>query len=132
MAICNSVAGHCSFIKLPQRYNNQGMLVLSYPSYSFQRWHGTLLLYAILLFSLFVNTFLGRELPFVESSILVIHIVGVFVIMIPIAYLSPEKASAHDVFVLFFDKGGYNDKGLAFFVGIIATIFSFVGKSTLG
>ncbi|KAL8787519.1 MAG: hypothetical protein Q9213_002177 [Squamulea squamosa] len=105
----------------------QGMLVLSYPSYTFEPYHGTLLLYAVLVVALIFNTFLGKYLPFVESSILVLHVVGVFVIMIPIVYLSPQKSSAHEVFTLFLDTGGYNNKGLAFFVGIIATIFSFVG-----
>lgn len=106
----------------------QGLLVLAYPSYTFEAWHGTLLLYAVLVVALAFNTFLGKYLPLIESSILVLHIVGIFVIMIPIIYLSPTKSSAHDVFVLFLDNGGYNNKGLAFFVGIIATIFSFAGK----
>ncbi|KAI4261391.1 MAG: hypothetical protein L6R42_003407 [Xanthoria sp. 1 TBL-2021] len=105
----------------------QGMLVLAYPSYTFEAWHGTLLLYAVLVVALAFNTFLGKYLPLMESSILILHIVGIFVIMIPIVYLSPTKSSAHDVFVLFLDNGGYNNKGLAFFVGIIATIFSFAG-----
>ncbi|KAL8758371.1 MAG: hypothetical protein Q9199_001546 [Rusavskia elegans] len=105
----------------------QGMLVLAYPSYTFEAWHGTLLLYAVLVVALAFNTFLGKYLPLIESSILILHIVGIFVIMIPIVYLSPTKSSAHDVFVLFLDNGGYNNKGLAFFVGIIATIFSFAG-----
>ncbi|KAL8982050.1 MAG: hypothetical protein Q9205_003339 [Flavoplaca limonia] len=105
----------------------QGMLVLAYPSYTFQSWHGTLLLYAVLVVALIFNTFLGRYLSFIESAIFVIHIVGIFAIIIPIAYLAPQKSSAHDVFVLFLDTGGYNNKGLAFFVGIIATVFAFAG-----
>ncbi|KAL8882224.1 MAG: hypothetical protein Q9198_000742 [Flavoplaca austrocitrina] len=105
----------------------QGMLVLAYPSYTFQSWHGTLLLYAVLVIALIFNTFLGRYLSFIESAIFVIHIVGIFAIIIPIAYLAPQKSSAHDVFVLFLDTGGYNNKGLAFFVGIIATVFAFAG-----
>ncbi|KAL8991734.1 MAG: hypothetical protein Q9169_007699, partial [Polycauliona sp. 2 TL-2023] len=103
------------------------MLVLAYPSYEFKSWHGTLLLYAVLAVALVFNTLLGRYLNLVESSILVIHIVGVFAVIIPIAYLAPHKSTTHDVFVLFLDSGGYNDKGLAFFVGIIATVFSFLG-----
>ena len=106
----------------------QGMLVLNYPNYDFQPYHGTLLLYAVLAIALFFNTFLGKYLPLVESTILAIHVVGVFVILIPITYLAPEKSSAHDVFALFLDSGGYNNTGLAFFVGITATTFSFIGK----
>ena len=106
----------------------QGMLVSNYPDYKFEAYQGTLLLYSALAVALVFNTVLGKYLPLVESSILVLHILGIFVIMIPIAYLAPVKSSAHDVFMLFLDSGGYNDPGLSFFVGIIATIFSFVGR----
>ncbi|KAI4276455.1 MAG: hypothetical protein LQ337_002471 [Flavoplaca oasis] len=105
----------------------QGMLVLAYPSYTFRLWHGTLLLYAVLVVALIFNTFLGKYLSFIESAMFVIHIAGIFAIIIPIAYLAPQKSSAHDVFVLFLDTGGYNNKGLAFFVGITATVFAFAG-----
>lgn len=48
----------------------QGLLILSYPDYEYQRWHGTLLFYAVLGFALFVNTYLGRVLPQIESMML--------------------------------------------------------------
>src|SRR5438045_4936659 len=52
----------------------QGLLVLNYENYVFHRWHGTLLLYAIVAFSLFVNTFLARVLPKIEAMVLVIQV----------------------------------------------------------
>lgn len=45
----------------------QGLLVLNDPDYNYKRWHGTLLLYAVLVLSLFVNTILIKLLPYLEG-----------------------------------------------------------------
>ena len=103
----------------------QALLILNYPTYNPQRWQGTLLLYAVLFFALFFNTYLGRHLPKVEAMVLIIHIVGFFAIMITLTYLAPH-GDASDVFSLFLSNGGY-DKGTAFFVGLITTTFAFIG-----
>ena len=106
----------------------QGLLVLNYPDYGFQRWHGTLLLYALVATGVVFNTLLARFLPEIESAILVFHVAGIFVIIIPLIYLSPRWA-AEDVFTQFLSLGGYENKGLAFFIGLVTTVFAFVGKS---
>ena len=103
----------------------QGLLILNYPTYNPQRWQGTLLLYAVLFFALFFNTYLGRHLPKVEALVLIIHIVGFFAILITLTYFAPH-GNAHDVFALFLSNGGY-DNGTAFFVGLITTTFAFIG-----
>jgi choline transport protein len=60
----------------------QGLIVLNYPDYVFQRWHGTLLIIAVLAFSVFFNTFLAQRLALVEGIVLVLHVFGFFGIMI--------------------------------------------------
>ena len=54
----------------------QGLIVLKNPVYVPQRWQATLLFYAVILVSLFFNTFLVKFLPKIESLVLVIHIGG--------------------------------------------------------
>ena len=103
----------------------QGLLILNYPNYEAQRWQGTLLLYAVVLFAMFFNTYLGQHLPKVEATVLIIHVVGFFGILITLTYLAPH-GDPHDVFVLYLSDGGYN-KGTAFFVGLITTVFAFIG-----
>jgi predicted membrane channel-forming protein YqfA (hemolysin III family) len=56
----------------------QGLIVLNNPHYVFERWHGTLLVIAITLFSILFNTFLAKRLPLVEVFILILHICGLF------------------------------------------------------
>ncbi|KAM0800484.1 amino acid transporter-like protein [Usnea florida] len=104
----------------------QGLLILNYPSYDYQRWHGTLLFYAVLAFALFVNTYLGRHLPQIESMMLLFHILGFFGILIPLVYLAPHQP-ANEVFTNFLNKGDWSTTALSFFVGLISATNSFPG-----
>ena len=105
----------------------QGLLILNYPDYGYERWHGTLFFYSALAFALFVNTYLGRLLPQIESLMLVFHILGFFGLLIPLVYLSPHQ-SAHEVFTHFENLGGWKTNGLAFFVGLVTCSTSFPGR----
>ena len=104
----------------------QGLLVLNYPSYIFERWHGTLIIFAALLCCTIVNTFLGRILPSIEAFALVLHITGFFAILIPLVVMAP-KGSASSVFAQFTDDAGWNSNGLAWFIGLISSNLGFVG-----
>ena len=104
----------------------QGLLILNYPSYDYQRWHGTLLFYAVLAFALFVNTYLGRLLPQIESMMLLFHVLGFFGILIPLVYLAPHQP-ANEVFTTFLNLGDWSTTGLSFFVGLITAMDSFPG-----
>ena len=105
----------------------QGLLILNYPSYDYQRWHGTLLFYAVLAFALFVNTYLGRLLPQIESMMFLFHIMGFFGVLIPLVYLAPHQ-SANEVFTTFLNLGDWSTNGLSFFVGLITAMDSFPGR----
>ena len=104
----------------------QGLLVLNYPSYGYERWHGTLILFAALLCCVIVNTLLGRVFPYIETFALALHIAGFFAIMIPLVVLAP-KGSPSFVFAQFTDLAGWNSNGLAWFVGLISSNLGFIG-----
>ena len=105
----------------------QGLLVLNHPEYTFQRWHGTLLFYAVLAFGLLVNTYLGRILPRIESLMLLLYILAFFAVLIPLVYLAPHK-NAKEVFTVFQNLGGWSTTGLSFMVGFITPMGSFLGE----
>lgn len=105
----------------------QGLLVLNYDAYALQRWHGTLLFYAIIGLSLFINTYLARLLPRIEAMVLVIHIIGFACIIVPLVYLAPHT-SPKDVFTTFSNSGGWSTNGLSFFVGLPTSMFAFIGR----
>lgn len=104
----------------------QGLLILNYDSYNPQRWHGTLLFYAVLAVSLLVNTYLARMLPTIESTILVLHILGFFGILITLVYFAPHQ-SPGDVFANFQFSSGWDSDGLSFLVGLTTSMFAFIG-----
>lgn len=106
----------------------QGLVSLNHDRYVFQRWHGTLLFYAIILFSLMVNTYLARQLPKIEALVLVLHVFGFFCVLIPLVYLGPHE-SARDIFAHFTNSGGWSRDGLSFFIGLSTSMFAFIGQS---
>ncbi|PLB54842.1 amino acid transporter [Aspergillus steynii IBT 23096] len=104
----------------------QGLIVLDDPTYEFQRWHGTLLVVAITGFSIFFNTFLAKSLPMVEGLILILHVVGLFAIIIPLWVLAPRN-NPRAVFTEFYNGGGWNGDATATMVGLSTTITSMIG-----
>lgn len=104
----------------------QGLIVLNHPGYVFERWHGTMLFWAVLLLAIFVNTIISSLLPKIEGVILILHVLGFFAVMIPLVYMAPH-GSASDVFTLFLNEGGWSTQGLSFFVGLLGSVFSFLG-----
>jgi choline transport protein len=108
----------------------QGLIILNDAGYEPQRWHGTLLFYAIILASLLFNTVFVKYLPQIEGMILVIHIAGFFGILIPLVYLAPHS-NATDVFTRFKNGGGWSTQGLSFFVALVTGVYSFLGADSV-
>lgn len=104
----------------------QGLIVLNHPDYAFKRWHGTLLVIAITSFSFLFNTFLAKRLPLVEVFILILHIFGLFAIIIPLWVLAPRR-TAKQVFTEFNDGGGWGSFGTATLVGFSTMITALIG-----
>ena len=106
----------------------QALVALNHPEYNFQRWHGTLIFYAIIALALFVTTYLGQLFPKFEAIVLMLHIAGFFAILITLVYLSP-KSDPSNVFRLFINGGGFSTDGQSFLVGSVSIMFSFIGKN---
>lgn len=107
----------------------QGLLILNYPGYIFEQWHGTLLVIAITAFCIIFNTVLAKRLPMVEGIILCIHILGFAGILIPLWVLAPRN-SPRQVFTEFLNLGGWNTKGLSFFIGLLSPVYTLIGADS--
>lgn len=105
----------------------QGLMVMNNAAYVPQRWQLVLLYWAMIGFSITVNTLISALLPKVESVILIVHTVGFFAILIPLIYWAPH-GTASDVFTLFLNEGGWSTQTLSFFIGIIGPVFSLLGE----
>lgn len=111
----------------------QGLISLNNTSYDPKPWQGTLLFWVIILFAVFINTLVSSALPKFEGLILILHVLGFFAIMIPLLVLGPSSpVSAYEVFTTFGngtpDTGpNWPTQGLSFMVGIMGSVFAFVG-----
>ena len=83
------------------------MIALNYPEYNFKQWHGMLLLWAVILVAVFVNTVVSSLLCMLEALILIIHILRFFAILIPLVYMG-SPGSASSVFTSFINEGGWS------------------------
>ncbi|KAJ5057878.1 amino acid/polyamine transporter I [Bipolaris maydis] len=100
-------------------------------TYVREGWHGTLLLWALLLLCVFINVFLSGALPTIEVLVLIVHILGFFGILIPLVYLTPAHNSAKDIFSKFHNEGAWSTHTLAFFVGLQGNALAFVGTDSV-
>lgn len=105
----------------------QGIVILNYPNYIPHLWHATLIFYAIIVWAVFSNTYLGQILPRMESIVLILYILCFFIILIPLAYL-PKHRSAAEVFGQFQNLGGWETTTLSVFIGWFTSISSFIGE----
>jgi choline transport protein len=94
-------------------------------------WHGTLLLWAVLLLCVFINVFISGALPTIEVVVLIVHVLGFFGILVPLVYLSPSHNSAKEIFTTFHNEGAWATQALAFFVGLQGNALAFVGTDSV-
>jgi amino acid transporter len=104
----------------------QGLILLTHPEYEGKNWHGTLLFWAVVLLGYIINTAIGSFLARFEGFILVLHILGFFAVVLPLALLSEHGTSA-SVFNTFLNLGNWDTQGLSFSIGILGNVFAFLG-----
>ncbi|KAG7416249.1 Choline transport protein [Fusarium oxysporum f. sp. rapae] len=106
----------------------QGLLVLNYPeTYIYERWHGTLIYWAVLVVAVVVCIFCSHILPLVEKISMTLHIALFFVILIVMCALSPTKHSASYVFTTFENNSGWASDGAAWCIGMLSSCYVLIG-----
>ncbi|KAH7123194.1 amino acid/polyamine transporter I [Dactylonectria macrodidyma] len=120
-----SLAGSAPFLAGTQI---QGLLVLNYPeSYAFERWHGTLLYWAILLGSACVCIYCSHILPLLEKITMALHVGFFLIILIVMAVVSPTKHSPTFVFATFENNSGWSNDGIAWCIGLLSCCYVLIG-----
>lgn len=104
----------------------QGLIALKNPDYGWERWHSTLLTIAVVTFCVFINVFVARRLPLVESFLALVHFAGLFIVIIVLWTLAPRN-NAHDAFLQFSNEGGYASDGVSFMVGLLPLTLCLLG-----
>ncbi|KAE8397972.1 amino acid/polyamine transporter I [Aspergillus pseudonomiae] len=103
-----------------------GFVTITHTAFQPQPYQVMLLYWAYVAFAMFINVGTGRLLPKFEGFVLILHIAGFFVILIPLSYLG-DHVSANEVFGSFNNEGGWPSLGLSLFVGMLGSNFAFTG-----
>ena len=106
----------------------QTLAILNYSAYEPQRWHVTLVFFAVVAVALLFTTYLGRLFPKLEAMVLVLYVVSFFIFLIIIVYLSPI-ADASDVFHSFRNDVSFSTYGQAVLSGAEYVMFAFIGNN---
>ncbi len=104
----------------------QALVMLNYESYVYERWHGSMLFWAVVIVSICVNVFGIRILPHLETIAGILHVCLFFVFLVPLIYLSPHPTAAA-VFTDFENNSGWNNNVVSWCIGLLTVTYPFIG-----
>jgi choline transport protein len=91
-----------------------------------ERWHATLIMWAVVLIAYIQNLWGIRLLPMLEVFAGFMHVftfLAVFLVML----IMGRNASAEFVFTGFINQTGWESNGVAWFIGLLPAIWTLVG-----
>ncbi|KAF5013647.1 hypothetical protein FDECE_374 [Fusarium decemcellulare] len=95
--------------------------------YTSERWHGTMLYWAILISAACVAIFCNRILPLIQNISMALH-VALFIILVSVmCAVSPTTNSAEFVFTRFVNNSGWSSDGIAWCVGLLSSCYVLIG-----
>ncbi|KAI2791409.1 hypothetical protein POX_c04269 [Penicillium oxalicum] len=104
----------------------EGLITLNNPDFVQKRWQNTLLAWASVAGTFFINVVVPNVLPRFEIFMLVLHLAGFIAITAVLLAMSPKK-SADFVFHTALNEGNWPTQGISYCVGFIGNIATFVG-----
>ncbi|KAF1847965.1 amino acid permease [Cucurbitaria berberidis CBS 394.84] len=104
----------------------QGMIVLNNESYVPARWQGLLLYWAVLVYAASMNIWGSRLLPTANLLAGVLHVAGLFAVLIVLGVLAP-KNTASFVFTEVSNSSGWSSDGVSWLVGLISAVYPLLG-----
>ncbi|EON64232.1 hypothetical protein W97_03463 [Coniosporium apollinis CBS 100218] len=103
----------------------QGMITINNPDYEPQNWHGTLLIFSMVIILYVFNTWTAEWLPDFQNILMILHVFGFIAVVVVLWVLGPHPP-ASAVFLEFQDFGGWSSMGLSLMVGQISAIFCLI------
>lgn len=104
----------------------QGMALMTHSDYVIQQWQVPLIYWLVLIVGLFFNTVAVRFLPQVEGLVLILHVLGFFAILIPIAVYG-TRGDAYTVFTTWSSTTNWPTEGVSLLVGLVGPAFGLLG-----
>ncbi|KAH7384377.1 amino acid/polyamine transporter I [Phaeosphaeria sp. MPI-PUGE-AT-0046c] len=104
----------------------QGLIKLNNPEYILERWHTTLIMWAIILVSYVQHIWTIRFLPKLQLFTGVLHFLTFFVLVVVMLVMG-RNSTADFVFTGFVNQTGWKSDGVSWFVGLLPAIWTFNG-----
>lgn len=105
----------------------QGLAVLNYPTYVPERWHLTLIIFAMLIVEALMNMYTFWLIPWIELLAGVLHIVLFVIFVVVLVTLAPR----HSAEFVFFDRStssGWTNSFVSWNLGLLTPTWGFVGR----
>lgn len=122
-----AVATSLSFLLASQTL---GVAILNNPDYVPERWHTTLLMWAIMAVAIAQNIWGIKLLPIFELFAGGMH-VSLFLAIFIIMLILGRNSSAEFVFTNYVNESGWENRGIAWFIGLMPAIWAVVGQRRL-
>lgn len=103
------------------------LVSLQNPGIEIHNWHVALTSMLIVILMTLVNTYGASKLAMLENVFVAMHVTGFFIVLITVA-VTGEKQSGDEVFLEFYNGGGYPTMGLAVMVGQVTAMWNVLGK----
>ena len=81
----------------------------------------------MVVFAIVFNTSMAKQLPMVEIVILIVHVVGLFAIIIPLLVMAPSRNNGRVALLDFYNGGNWSTVGLATMIGLLTPFGSMLG-----
>lgn len=105
----------------------QALITVNNTEYVGQRWQGLLLYWLVLAYAFVVNVWGSRLLPGINLGSGILHVGGFIAIVCILGVMSSPKHTAQYVFVETSNSTGWQSDGIAWLVGLISTVYPFLG-----
>jgi predicted tellurium resistance membrane protein TerC len=121
-ALAGSTSGEAALL--------QALIAENIPGYTPERWHLTLIMWALLISVGLMNMYTFWLIPWLELTAGIMHVVLFIIFMVVLVTLAPRHDS-HFVFFTDSTQSGWDSKFVAFNLGMLAPAWGFIGMSRL-
>lgn len=105
----------------------QGLIILNHDNYVPERWHGTLIAWAVFAIPVFVNIFARKALEPIELVGICTHITFFLAWIITLAVLAPHSSASFVFTTNMFGLSGWTNNGVQWCVGLLSAAFPLTG-----
>jgi hypothetical protein len=110
----------------------QGLIIFNDETYVPERWHGTLLTWAVLAVPVVCNIFARRALAPLEIVGGVTHILFLIVYVVILAVMAPRSTASFVFTQTLTGLSGWSNRGIQWNIGLLSAVFPLVGMCRSG